>query len=57
MHAPRQELHIGRRKQFRFDPEAIKKIETPHDFSSQLNMRDLIFADRNEVRVVENDVG
>ena len=56
MHAPRQELHIGRREQFRLDSEAIEEIEAAHDFASQFDVRDLIFAHGNKVRVVHHNV-
>ena len=53
---PRQELQIGRREQFRLDSETVEEIESAHDFPGQFDVRDLIFADRNEVRVVHHDV-
>jgi hypothetical protein len=42
----------------RLDEDLAEEIvKTPHDLARELEVRHLVFADRHEVRVVDDDVG
>ncbi len=36
--------------------ETVEEIEAAHDFAGQLDVRDLVFADGDKVRIIDDDV-
>ena len=44
-------------EQFVISFKAEVRVESPDNFASKLHVRDLIFADRNEIGIVNDDIG